>query len=150
MTWKWIDLMIPKLSKEQFRQVYDKGFEATYALFEALQQAIEMLENRVAHLEAILAKGSHNSNKPHQATDSNARRKSLRQKSGRKSGGQNGHEGITMLQVEHLDCTFIIDPRQMFVWPQSWSRPGDCSLVRSSKLRRSDVGIFKLEYQKTF
>jgi len=56
--------MIPKLSKEQFRQVYDKGFEATYALFEALQQAIETLENRVAHLEAILAKGSHNSNKP--------------------------------------------------------------------------------------
>jgi hypothetical protein len=33
--------MIPKQSKEQFREVYNKGFEATYALFDSLQQAIE-------------------------------------------------------------------------------------------------------------
>jgi len=119
MTWKWIDLMIPKLSKEQFRQVYDKGFEATYALFEALQQAIEMLENRVAHLEAILAKDSHNSSKPPSSNGFKRPPKSLRQKSGRKAGGQNGHEGITMLQVEHPDCTVIHRPR------------GKCSCGRS-------------------
>lgn len=51
--------MIPKLSKEQFREVYGKGFEATYALFDAFQQAIESLENRVAHLEAIITKKAH-------------------------------------------------------------------------------------------
>lgn len=43
--------MIPKLTKEQFRHVYDQGFDATYALFDALQQAIETLEKRVAYLE---------------------------------------------------------------------------------------------------
>jgi transposase len=43
----------------------------------------------------------------------------LRQKSGRKAGGQNGHEGITMLQVEHPDCTVIHRPR------------GKCSCGRS-------------------
>jgi hypothetical protein len=56
--------MIPKLTKEQFRQVYDKGIDATFALFDALQQAVENLEQRVAHLEGILAKDSHNSSKP--------------------------------------------------------------------------------------
>jgi hypothetical protein len=56
--------MIPKLNKDQFKQVYDKGLDATFVLFDALQNAVETLEKRVAHLEAILAKDSHNSSKP--------------------------------------------------------------------------------------
>jgi hypothetical protein len=35
--------MIPKLTKEQFKEVYDIGFEATYALIDAFQQAMETL-----------------------------------------------------------------------------------------------------------
>ena len=56
--------MIPKLTKDQFRQVYDKEFDATYALFDALQCAVESLEKRVVDLEAKLNKNSHNSSKP--------------------------------------------------------------------------------------
>ena len=103
--------MIPKLSKEQFRQVYDKGFEATYALFDALQQAIETLENRVTHLEAILAKDSHNSSKPPSSNGFKRPPKSLRKKSGKKAGGQNGHEGTTLRLVDNPDKTFIHRPR---------------------------------------
>ena len=103
--------MIPKLSKEQFRQVYDKGFDATYALFDALQQAIETLENRVAHLEAILAKDSHNSSKPPSSNGFKRPPKSLRIKSGKKAGGQKGHEGATIRQVENPDKTVIHRPR---------------------------------------
>jgi transposase len=99
--------MIPKLSKEQFRQVYDKGFEATYALFDALQQAVEALENRVSHLEAILAKDSHNSSKPPSSNGFKRPPKSLRLKSGRKAGGQAGHAGNTMRQVANPDHTVI-------------------------------------------
>ncbi|MCW8801538.1 MAG: IS66 family transposase [Desulfobacter sp.] len=99
--------MIPKLSKEQFREVYNKGFEATYALFDALQQAIETLENRVAHLEAIIAKDSHNSSKPPSSNGFKRPPKSLRKKSGKKAGGQNGHEGATLRQVDNPDKTVI-------------------------------------------
>lgn len=99
--------MIPKLSKEQFRQVYDKGFDATYALFEALQLAIETLENRVTHLEAILAKDSHNSSKPPSSDGFKRPPKSLRGKSNKKAGGQNGHKGTTMRQIENPDHTVI-------------------------------------------
>jgi hypothetical protein len=53
--------MIPKLSKDQFKEIYITGFEAAYAFFDALQQAMETMEQRVAHLESILAKNSHNS-----------------------------------------------------------------------------------------
>jgi transposase len=103
--------VIPKLSKEQFREIYDKGFEATYALFDALQQAIETLENRVAHLEAIIAKDSHNSSKPPSSNGFKRPQKSLRKKSGKKAGGQNGHEGATLRQVEKPDKTVVHRPR---------------------------------------
>ncbi len=111
--------MIPKLSKEQFKQVYDKGFEATYALFDALQQAIETLENRVAQLEAILAKDSHNSSKPPSSNGFKRPPQSLREKSGKKAGGQQGHEGTSLRQVENPDKTVIHRPR------------GNCSCGRS-------------------
>lgn len=111
--------MIPKISKEQFRQVYDKGFDATYALFDALQKAMETLENRVAHLEAIIAKDSHNSSKPPSSNGFKRPPKSLRQKSGKKAGGQKGHKGTTMRQVENPDRTVI------------HRRRGKCSCGRS-------------------
>lgn len=95
--------MIPKLTKEQFRQVYDQGFEATFALFDALQYAVEQLERRVAHLEAILAKDSHNSSKPPSTDGFKRPPKSLRQKSERKTGGQPGHEGKTLRRVANPD-----------------------------------------------
>lgn len=95
--------MIPKLTKAQFRQVYDQGLDATYALFDALQQAIEVLEQRVAHLEAIVAKDSHNSSKPPSTDGFKRPPQSLRGKSDKQPGGQKGHEGTTLRQVENPD-----------------------------------------------
>ena len=40
MALKWVDVMITKICKEQFRQVYDKCFDAIYTLFDILQQVI--------------------------------------------------------------------------------------------------------------
>jgi transposase len=99
--------MIPKLNKDQFREVYDKGFEATFALFDALQHAVEALESRVSHLEAILAKDSHNSSKPPSSNGFKRPPKSLRNKSDKKVGGQKGHKGVSLRQVEKPDHTVI-------------------------------------------
>lgn len=99
--------MIPKLNKDQLREVYDKGFEATYALFDALQHAVETLENRVSHLEAILAIDSHNSSKPPSSNGFKRPHKSLRNKSDKKVGGQKSHKGVSLRQVEKPDHTVI-------------------------------------------
>jgi transposase len=110
--------MIPKLNKDQFKQVYDKGLDATFALFDALQNAVETLERRVSHLEAILAKDSHNSSKPPSSNGFKRPPKSLRDKSDKKVGGQQGHKGTTMRQIEKPDHTII------------YRRRGTCSCGR--------------------
>src|SRR5450432_1246567 len=58
-----------------------------------LREQVRMLAGEVQALRARLAKDSHNSSKP-PASDGLARKtKSLRQKTGRKPGGQAGHPG---------------------------------------------------------
>jgi transposase len=122
--------LIPKLNKDQFKEVYDKGLDATFALFDALQNAVETLEKRVSHLEAILAKDSHNSSKPPSSNGFKRPPQSLRGKSGKKAGGQKGHNGTTMRQVENPDYTRI------------HRRQGSCSCGRCLDTARV-IGITK-------
>jgi transposase len=134
--------MIPKLSKEQFRQVYDKGLDATYALFDALQQAIETLEHRVTHLESILAKDSHNSSKPPSSNGFKRPPKSLRPKTGKKVGGQPGHEGTTMRQVENPDHTIIHRRRGTCSCGRCLS---DAGVIDTAKKQIVDLAEIKVE-----
>ena len=74
-----------------------------------------MYELRTAHLEAEvkqlkdrLAQKSRNSNKPPSSDVFNKPApESLRKKTGRKPGGQKGHDGNTLKMVEHPDATVI-------------------------------------------
>lgn len=87
------------LTREAFQTLYDQGPDAVYTLITALEQ-------RVAQLEERLAKDSHNSHKP-PSSDGLAKKPSptsLRQKSGRKPGGQKGHLGCTLSPVECPDA----------------------------------------------
>lgn len=102
------------MKREEIQAVYDLGAEAVIALVEGLfaiiheqQTQIEALTARVKELEDRLATNSHNSSKPPSSDAFNKQSKSLRQPSDKKSGGQPGHPGKTLLKVENPDHLII-------------------------------------------
>jgi transposase len=100
------------LSRDEILAIYRVGPEAMVALVEklwatqvTLEQQVQVLTARVAELEARLNKDSHNSHQP-PSSDGLAKRprtRSLRQRSGKKSGGQAGHPGVTRALVDDPD-----------------------------------------------
>ena len=96
------------LTRDEILTVYAAGADAVVALVEQLQatqaelrQQVQLLTARVAELETRLNKDSHNSHQP-PSSDGPAKlppRRSRRKRSGKKSGGQPGHPGVTLLQV---------------------------------------------------
>lgn len=77
----------------------------------ALRAENEALKSRVADLETQLRTNSRNSSKP-PSSDGPAKPapKSLRRPTGRKPGGQAGHEGTTLTQVPDPDIVIRHDP----------------------------------------
>jgi transposase len=68
-----------------------------------LREQMEQILRRLREVEGYLAKDSHNSSKP-PSSDSVARKRGKqRQRSGKKTGGQPGHAGRTLLQVVNPD-----------------------------------------------
>jgi transposase len=77
--------------------------EEQQRLIEQQAGQIQKQEKRIEELEAIIKKDSHNSNKP--PSSDGYRKRSLEQKkrSGRRPGGQRGHEGNTLRMVSNPD-----------------------------------------------
>jgi len=108
------------MKREEIKAIYDQGPEAVIDLVERLfsiiekqqeqitaqQEQITKLTARVKELEDRLAKNSQNSSKP-PSTDQQRQTNSLRKPTGNKSGGQTGHEGNTLCQVENPDHTVV-------------------------------------------
>lgn len=93
------------MTRDDILAVYNAGPEAVISLVQQLQQSLAALSARVEELEHRLGKNSHNSHKP-PSSDGLARGrkpKSLREQTGRPSGGQRGHPGTTLLPVERPD-----------------------------------------------
>lgn len=91
----------PLPTPEQIRAVYQHGEEAMVALVEQLIRLITQLESRVQQLEDQLAMNSGNSSKPPSSDGlAKPRPRSLRESSGKPSGGQPGHPGHTLKIVE--------------------------------------------------
>jgi transposase len=112
------------LSRDEILAIYAAGPEAVVQVIEALQasqvalhQQVATLTARVADLERRLNQDSHNSHKP-PSSDGLAKKKprprSLRKRSGKKSGGQAGHPGTTLM--------LVADPTDY----QEWA-PAECS-----------------------
>jgi transposase len=95
------------LTEEEVRRIVLLDEEAAVQLIRRLQeavQAVEQLKLRVADLERQLKTNSQNSNKPPSSDGFNRPTpRSLRRKSGRRSGGQEGHAGNTLRMVAEPD-----------------------------------------------
>ena len=88
----------------------EQAHKATQDLREGLRQAlmaIDYLQERVKALEGQQAKDSHNSSLPPSSDRFGRAPKSLRHKSGKKAGGQQGHRGHHLEQVEIPDQVVI-------------------------------------------
>lgn len=86
------------MRREDIEKIYDLGKEAVVDLIVQLMERIEKLEQQ-------LNKDSHNSSKP-PSSDGLRRRKrtrSQRKRSGKKSGGQEGHKGSTLEMTDTPD-----------------------------------------------
>lgn len=111
------------ITREQALEIYRAGPEAVVKvicelslavdnlkkLVKELEGKVERLQNRVRELEEQLAKNSRNSGKPPSSDGpyNKPAPRSLRSCSGRKPGGQKGHEGHTMEMVDNPDRTIV-------------------------------------------
>ena len=92
------------LNKAEILAIYHQGEEAVVNLIQSMNQSLILLAAKVQYLEDRLAKNSNNSGKPPSSDGLNKPSpKSLRQRHGKKSGGQPGHAGHTLKTVEHPD-----------------------------------------------
>src|SRR5215471_19484178 len=96
--------------KQVLREALAEAIQATVRLQEHtkdLEGHIEVLHDRVKTLEGQLAKDSHNSSLPPSSDRFVRRPKSLKQKSGKKPGGQSGHRGHHLKPVEQPDTVVV-------------------------------------------
>jgi transposase len=92
-------------SEDEVRAAYQQGEDATVALISRLIETIAMLAVEVQALRDQLAKNSNNSSKPPSSDGLKKKptKRGLRKPSGKKSGGQPGHEGHTLKAVTDPD-----------------------------------------------
>lgn len=98
-------------------------------------ELIEQLIQRVNELEKRLAKDSHNSSLP-PSSDRFVRQKktrSLRQRSGKKTGGQTGHPGATLTMSEQPDAVIALAVTECHCCQ------ADLSAIEASSMERRQV-----------
>jgi transposase len=108
-------------AEECIAQLEQENAQLRAELAEAQQQIVQLAE-RLHQVEGRLAKDSHNSSKP-PSSDGPARQShSQRQASGKKTGGQAGHAGRTLMQAARPDEVLL-------------HRPGLCAHCQQSRHR---------------
>lgn len=93
-------------------QAFDAGRDAVRALFAAQAQRIEVLEAEIAELKRLIGRSSQNSSLPPSRDSTAARGQRPKKRSGKRQGGQSGHEGSHRKMVADPD-------RVIEHWPSS-------------------------------
>ena len=108
---------------------------------ERLEKKILVLEERLCQLESQLKLSSTNSSKPPSSDGLKKKPVSLRENSGLKTGGQLGHDGATLAQVENPSA--VLEHREM-----SCQCCGEelinCEVVGVDKRQEFDISLPKL------
>ena len=93
------------MTQQEADALYEQGKDAVTEWMLVMDQRLRAQEERLEALEARLAQNSKNSSKPPSSDwhDKKNTNRSLRTSTGRKPGGQKGHEGNTLRQVEVPD-----------------------------------------------
>jgi transposase len=89
-------------AEDRIAQLEQENAELQAKLAEAYQQIAHLAE-RLHQVEGQLAKDSHNSSKPPSSDSPAHKPRSQRKASGKKTGGQQGHAGRTLMQVASPD-----------------------------------------------
>lgn len=94
-----------QMTEKEAGQIYHQGKEAVVAWMLAMDQRVRSLEGTITGLQARLGQNSSNSSKPPSTDSDDTKLKpmSLRTRSGKKPGGQPGHSGTTLKQVDNPD-----------------------------------------------
>lgn len=108
-----IDLnRIPKAEKVSLLEQAREVIALQAAIIEQLFGQIKILQTGIEQLESKLAKNSRNSHKPPSSDGyDKPQPKSRRKKSHRRPGGQRGHKGHTLNQVDHPDESKLVARR---------------------------------------
>ena len=98
---------MPNISREHIKKAYEQGIEAIILLIGSIVQEygsqLAELSKRLEELENQKAKNSKNSHQPSSTDGFGKQTKSLRKKSERKVGGQEGHKGHNLAWQETAD-----------------------------------------------
>jgi len=99
------------ITREDISAAVAAGSEALLTLVEALATENATLRARIKELEDRLNRDSHNSHQPSSRDGLGKKRPhSLRKRSGKQSGGQAGHPGVTRCLVDDPDETIPHEP----------------------------------------
>jgi transposase len=106
-----------RLSCDEITALYAEGVEGVIALIEQLQSAVAAQQEQIAVLSARVKElddqrqtNSRNSSKPPSSDGYTRPPRSLRQRSGKKPGGQPGHVGSALQLVDHPDEVIVHSP----------------------------------------
>jgi transposase len=91
------------ISREKIEIAYQEGIEAIILLIETLDNQVSRLTQRIDELENQKSKNSSNSHKPPSGDGFGKQTKSLRVKSEKETGGQEGHKGENLKWVDQAD-----------------------------------------------
>jgi transposase len=147
------ELQAQRMENQELRNELQAQRAENQTLRNDLAKALESLEQanaRIKQLEGQVAKDSHNSSKPPSSNgfkEPVRKTMSLREKSGKKSGGQPGHAGKTLMMVEQPDQSVPLTPLQCQSCHQDLSQAQVSRRERVQVFDLPSVRLLVTEYQ---